>query len=437
MNNPEFKRNIWLELSLHRLIAAPVLLGLIFFVTMQTNDGAAITNTIAKSIFIIATILWGSQLAFSSVSDELQNRTWDNQRLSALPPFKLVWGKLFGATAFVWYIGLPCLFIMLFTSQANNGTSEFQIIIGLVLGALFTQALAFVSALIATKNNVAIPRGLNLLIIIVLMPIFGRMSYTKSSPIQLWYGCEFTLDGFVNTSLLVFTAWVWLASYRVMQAALQIKVKPWAMLVFVLFSTLYVLGFYNALTIGNFASVAFVFAVLMTYLGALTEKRDLVSVRRCVNLWAARTPAKALKDTPYFLILSIFCLSALPFTILDSSVSNLYSEKSMRDGQSFTIIAFVSVLLMLRDIGLLYFFSLSKKPQRAVMTTIFYMILLYVLFPLLLPKTLGFIFFPLILAPTVGEFGIPVLIGLVHFLVVTGLLYRQSIAMNKSLATSP
>ncbi|MES2500714.1 MAG: hypothetical protein V4570_09265 [Pseudomonadota bacterium] len=435
MNNPEFKRNIWLELSAHRLIAVPVLLGLIFYVAMQNENSAAISYTIAKSIFIIVTILWGSQLAFSSVSDELQNRTWDNQRLSALSPFKLVWGKLLGATAFAWYIGLLCLVMMLFTSQENIETSKFQIISGLVLGAMITQALAFVSALIAAKNNVAIPRGLNLLFIFVLVPILGRIIYISDQPTQAWYGQDFTYLGFVNVFLLIYTAWAWLASYRIMQAALQIKVKPWAMLSFVLFSAFYVLGFYNALTIGNFASLAFVFAVLMTYLGALTEKRDLASLRRCINPWIAKTPTKAFKDTPYFLILAVFCLIALPFTILDTEFSAFYSAKSLRAGQSFTIIGLMSMLLMTRDIGLLYYFSLSQKPQRAVMTTVFYLILLYVLFPLLLLKTLGFIFFPLILAPSVGQNGVPILVGLVHCLVVAGLLYRQHIDRKKSLAT--
>ena len=439
MNNPEFKRNLWLELTSHRLIAAPVILSLIFFVLMQNENDAGFTHSAALAIFVISSILWGSHLAFASVSDELQNRTWDNQRMSALSPFKLAWGKLFGATAFAWYIGVPCIIVVLLTtSKAYSSSiqlSNMSVVISLVLGALFAQALAFVSALIAAKSNVAVPRGVSLLFLFVLITVVAQIMFNTRNPIQTWYGQNFTRFDFINASLLAFTAWTWLACYRVMQSALQIKVKPWAMLGFVLFCAFYVLGFYNALTMGNFASLAFVFAVFMTYLGALTEKRDLVSVRRCINPWIARTPAKAFKETPYFFILAVFCFIALPFTLLDTSVSTLYSAKSMRNGQSFTIIGLMSVLLMLRDIGLLYFFSLNKKPQRAVTTTVFYMILLYVLFPLLLPKTLGFIFFPLILAPSVGEFGVPVLVGLVHFLVVAGLLYRQHLGMNKSLAS--
>lgn len=432
MNNPEFKRNIWLELSLHRLIAAPVLLGLIFFTAMQNDHGVSISHTIAKSIFIIATLLWGSQLAFSSVSDEWQNRTWDNQRLSALPPFELVWGKLFGATAFAWYIGLPCLAVMLFTFQSGSLSSEMQSIFGLILGALFTHALAFVSALIAAKNSVQIPKGLNLLVIFVLLPIFGRMLYADSITTQSWYGHDFNHQTFINLSLLNFTGWAWLACYRVMQVALQIKVKPWSILVFVSFIAFYVLGFYNNFNLGNFASLAFLISIFMVYLGAITEKRDLVSVSRFIQAWNAKSPEKALKETPYFIVLTVFSFTALCITFMDPPAALTSLEKSVFKGQSFALAGLVIILLMLRDIGLLYYFSLGKRPQRALTTTIFYLLVLYILLPLVLPSTIGFIAQPLMsLSQPSGVSG-ALILAFLHLLVVAGALYKQKIGMHKS-----
>lgn len=443
MNNPEFKRNIWLELSLHRLIAAPVLLGLIFFVLMQNDNGAGmgagITNSIAKSIFVIATILWGSHLAFASVSEELQNRTWDNQRMSALSPFKLAWGKLFGATAFAWYIGVPCVIAMLLTPSITYGskvqTSNVAVAMSLILGALFAQALAFVSALIAAKSNAAVPRGISLLFLFVLMPMVGQFLFDTRNPTQLWYGQELTRNGFINASLLAFTAWTWLASYRVMQSALQIKARPWAMLLFVLFCAFYIQGFYAAHSIGNFASIAFVLAVSMVYVGAVTEKRDLVSVRRCINPWLAQNPASALKETPYFVVLALFSVFALLLTLLGTNINDNFFFQNALHGQPFVWLGLVVVLLMLRDIGLLYYFSLGKKPQRAAMTTFFYLIVLYALLPLLLPNSVGLIAFPLkSLTQSTGVYGALVL-AIVHVAVVAGLLYKQHIDMNKSLAS--
>ena len=436
MSNPEFKRNIWLELSLHRLIAAPVLLGLIFFVLMQSDNDASFTHSAAQSIFIIATMLWGSHLAFASVSDELQNRTWDNQRMSALSPFKLAWGKLFGATAFAWYIGVPCIIVMLLTSSTTYGSSaqisNVSVVISLVLGALFAQALAFVSALIAAKSNVAVPRGISLLFLLVLMPMVGQIVFNTRNPVQMWYGQEFTRHDFVNASLLAFTAWAWLASYRAMQSALQIKVKPWAMLLFVLFCAFYTLGFYQARSLGNFASIVFILAVAMAYLGAITERRDLVSVRRCINPWLAQNSTSAIKETPYFVVLMVFSLFALLLTLVGTSINDNFFFKNALHNQPFALLGLVVFLLMLRDIGLLYYFSLSKKPQRAVMTTVFYLIVLYFLLPLLLPKSIGLLSYPLMsLAQSFGVYGALVL-AVLHVLVVAGLLYQQHLGMNKS-----
>ena len=49
INNPEFKRNILLELSVQRLIAVPVLLGLIFYVAMQNDSSGAIVTPSLKA----------------------------------------------------------------------------------------------------------------------------------------------------------------------------------------------------------------------------------------------------------------------------------------------------------------------------------------------------------------------------------------------------
>jgi hypothetical protein len=437
MNNPEFKRNIWLELSLHRLIAAPVLLGLIFFVLMQNDNVAGMTNAIAKSIFVIATMLWGSHLAFASVSEELQNRTWDNQRMSALSPFKLAWGKLFGATSFAWYIGVPCVIAMLLTPSMTYGSVQLtnvNVVISLVLGALLAQALAFVSALIAAKSNAAVPRGVSLLFLFVLMPIVGQFLFDTRQSAQLWYGYDFTRNDFINASLLAFTIWTWLASYRVMQSALQIKVRPWAMLSFVLFCAFYLHGFYDKSNQTSFVSLTFILSILFAYVGAVTEKRDLVSVRRCINPWLAQTPVKALKETPYFVVLAVFSFAALLLTLISEPAGGDFYLKFALHGQPFFLLGVVITLLMLRDIGLLYYFSLRKKPQRAVMSTFFYLIVLYVLLPLLLPNSVGLIAFPLkSLTQNTGVYG-ALILALVHEVVVAGLLYKQHIDMNKAIA---
>ena len=45
--NPEFKRYLWLEMTLHRLIATPVILGVFFFTAVRYGSAELAENTAA------------------------------------------------------------------------------------------------------------------------------------------------------------------------------------------------------------------------------------------------------------------------------------------------------------------------------------------------------------------------------------------------------
>jgi len=109
--NPELRRNLWLELSTHRLVAMPAVLFLVFvlFASRNVGDWAEIVFTTAVGLFIVIVPLWGTYKAAESVTDEVRDRTWDWQRLSALDPWRMTWGKLAGATAFTWYGAAICM----------------------------------------------------------------------------------------------------------------------------------------------------------------------------------------------------------------------------------------------------------------------------------------------------------------------------------------
>ena len=112
--NPELKRNLWLEFSLHRLVAMPAVLGLIFLGaalgTHPVSDvGVATTGLI---LFVGLTGVWGARRAAESVTEEFHSKTWDGQRMSAIGPWAMTWGKLAGSTSFAWYGALLCLAVV-------------------------------------------------------------------------------------------------------------------------------------------------------------------------------------------------------------------------------------------------------------------------------------------------------------------------------------
>ena len=124
--NPELRRNLWLELTVHRLMAVPVALGLLFALVYKLSgpDWAGPLATTAVSLFI-ALALWGGVQAGDAVHGEVRARTWDGQRMSAIEPWAMTWGKLAGAPSFAWYGGALCMVAYLFVSPeptAPTGT---------------------------------------------------------------------------------------------------------------------------------------------------------------------------------------------------------------------------------------------------------------------------------------------------------------------------
>ena len=118
--NPELRRNLWLEITTHRLLAMPVVLGLAFLAlaAIDKPNAAEHVGWLGLGGFVVLTMFWGARLAGNSIIDEITDKTWDWQRLSTLAPWTMTWGKLFGATVFAWYGGLTCLGVFLATPMA-------------------------------------------------------------------------------------------------------------------------------------------------------------------------------------------------------------------------------------------------------------------------------------------------------------------------------
>ena len=121
----EFRRNLWLELSPQRLIALPVIVLVLVLLNQVANRGdpGGLTD-LGSWVFYVMVFLWGSRRAAAAVSEEVNGDTWTGQRLSALSPAALVVGKLFGATAFIWYGGLVGL--GLYAAMGFRTTHEFS-----------------------------------------------------------------------------------------------------------------------------------------------------------------------------------------------------------------------------------------------------------------------------------------------------------------------
>ena len=120
--NPEFQRQLYLECSQARLIGIPLILSAVFTLSYFADNHRLASGSAqaAMTLFLIITLLWGARQAMDSVAEEYRDRTWDTQRLSALSPWQMVWGKWLGCTIMVWYAGLICLLVYLIANDKGQ-----------------------------------------------------------------------------------------------------------------------------------------------------------------------------------------------------------------------------------------------------------------------------------------------------------------------------
>jgi hypothetical protein len=131
--NPEFQRNLWLEMSPSRALLMPLVIALIFAV-FSLNEGLKGVGGAAAIIFFVVAIVWGPFKAARTVTDDVRDRTWDGQRMSSLSPAAMTLGKLFGSTIYCWYGAAFALAAMVVarTFGPEDGAAENPLLLELI-----------------------------------------------------------------------------------------------------------------------------------------------------------------------------------------------------------------------------------------------------------------------------------------------------------------
>jgi len=351
-------------------------------------------------------------------------------------------GKLWGATAFNWYVGALSLAVFAFSFDAGAAAialghwDVLRACTGLVFAALIAHATGFLSGLIAVRAGRAIRPSRTLPITVLGLIVFlgfGRLLFGQAEGAVQWFGAHWHGRDFMLVSLVTFTAWAWLGAYRLMSDMLQVRVIPWAGVAFVLFLSVYVWGFLDAAlpnSARTFAAIGASVGGAAVYVAAWKERRDWIVVRRCLHAWQEEPLDRALQATPDWAPVALFALVCALVTSLvptDAAWDLPIHYGPGRDIWDWLLYSpLTAVLLMFRDVGLLYFFSLGDRPERANSTTLVYLALLYVVVPSLLNfADLGFLALPLVPPSTQGGFWLGPFIAALHVGGVLMLLMRR------------
>ncbi|MBI3675319.1 MAG: hypothetical protein HY243_01710 [Proteobacteria bacterium] len=300
--NPEFRRNLWLELTPRRMTLMVVILALAFFAAALT--GQYRPAGLAEFLYYMIVVIWGARNAAISVVGEIRDRTWDSQRLSSLGAGEMMWGKLFGSTIYNWFGGAICLAVLLIYGFANNG------LVATILDAIYyvavgivAQSASLLASLVAVRRRQSHTRfEIFTYQVAGLIAALGAFYIWEAAdpagslvPRKLptdfipWWGQRLDARVFLLISLAIFTSWTLVGCYRQMRLELKMRNGPWVWASFLIFMGLYVAGFDAWLTqdpkMADWSTVALRLALAattyatFTYVMVLLEPKDRVLYR--------------------------------------------------------------------------------------------------------------------------------------------------------------
>ncbi len=386
--NPELRRNLWLELSAHRLVAMPVVLVLVLaLVSARSNAPWPLVFDAALWILVLVLHLWGGRNAADAVTEEVRDRTWDWQRLSSLGSWQMTWGKLFGATAFAWYGAAWCLAAMAIARALEPRDPGFGwTALALVGSAIALHGAALASSLQASRKDsrTAARIGVLVIVLVAFVAASGVRGPWNLEQEARWYGATFERLPFLALSAAAFGAWAVLGAYREMGRELKERALPWAYPAFGIFLGAYLAGFVDTDTAGYVrAAVLFSFlvALALVYFGIFADVTTAMGLRRIVASLHARERRRALEAAPYWAV-ALVLAALLTFIVeLLPAPESLFPRPGSWPG------AYPALVLLLgaaRDTGLLVFFALAARPRRVETAALLYIVLLWWVVPGLL-----------------------------------------------------
>jgi hypothetical protein len=452
--NPEIRRNIWLDFSLQRIVAMPIVIGLILLIAYWNGQDSTNYNPetlsyekvdkgfdfmffVAIALFEAIVIAWGSKNASDSILDEHNNRTWDWQRSHNLNPWEMTIGKLFGSTLYNWYGGVICLLVMVFTwpfLTSNQSELAFKLL-SLVITGIGCHAVSIILALLAIRKSDGrgrVKSGLYILVVFygilsVVSPYFYGLqnSFLESpGPVSTlsWYGLETSLNQYQFISMTIFSIWAVYGLFRNFRTEYQYLNGSFAWLGFLTYIVVNQLGthfdfglegekfqFSSSTQILISCLYLIYFVGLLSYAVILLEPKNFIVWKKFIEGVKQRNWKQMNYHAPlWFITYLVFwgvVLATMVFWMISDFAEighiSMFAQALKEFGLSSHSIPllFLSLpLFMARDFSILLYLHAAPRHKRALGATILYLAILYVLFPILLynaeAKNVIFLFLP-------------------------------------------
>ncbi|HKD47367.1 MAG TPA: hypothetical protein VKB67_06750 [Rhizomicrobium sp.] len=397
--NPEFQRNLWLELAPARILLMAGFVFCVLAIFSAAPPALPGPGFAATALYYFLVVLWGTRNAALSVIVEIRERTWDFQKLNAIHPFAMMWGKLFGSTSFVWFGGILCLPFIIYPVLQSRGPSMAAAELAvLILQGVLAQSVSLLTSLNLIRrhhNNWRLDAFLCQVTGIIAAFAFGFRGLLSASPQNQaatfsWWDMALDPQSFQSVSLAIFTAWALGGCLRAMRLELRLSNGPFVWLAFLAFLALYEAGFESwlarAIPGADFARHAGVFRLAAAgislassaYGMAFLEPKDPVQFRWLIVQIRSGRIARALLALDCWMLsfsATILCTLALAFAF-------------WRDPQSIGGVSASALILPLlaalgfftRDIGFFVLFRTWSR-ERGDFAAAGVLVVLYIVLP--------------------------------------------------------
>jgi len=403
LSNPELRRYIWSEFSPHRLVAMPALLGLLFF-GADALSGSLGVDQAAKGALVALLVIWGGRQAAGAVTDEVVGGTWDAQRMSAMGPWSLTWGKLLGATAYTWYGAAGCFLALLYA-----GRTSLEDMVSILLAALIAQGTSlYVGILLqrgqrptALAGTITLAQACGIAVVSVLIAQQFEWGFGQ---VRWW---DWVIDGdlFMLIAKGLALAWMLIGVYALMREELRYRPQPWTWLAFLVFASVFAAGFadpshltilYGTMIAVNVVplTVAYGTVSLLTLGAAVLASNDSVALRR----WLAASTAARQRPQALFLEAPAWVLGLLASLVLAVALTAAWS--AVPSPSWLPVMIWSTVVFQVRDLGVVLAVTMNSDRRRGAVGALIYLAALYVLLPLSLRGVVPDI--DMALTPTLG-----------------------------------
>lgn len=384
--NPELQRQLWLQFSPARLVVLPLMiLALMIGLHLTLPDRSAMAIAMASSaIFVVLVLLSGTRAAGTSVTDELNDHTWDQQRMSAMSPWSMAWGKLAGATSYAWYIGSLCITIGLIAVWVGHITvPALRLVLLAVLVGVFLQAMHLTIHLqLVHWRGAAARRGSATAILLVLVWVGVPLTQILRIDSVQWWGFAFDTLNFLLLSMGLLVMCVLVAAWRSMAEILMVRHWPWGWPALAVATTLYLCGFATSGRTTLLALVGLGTCVVLSYYSLMAEPQTRAQWQRVLTRAANRQWRLAIQLLPRWPSTVIL---ALPLAVVAALSTTILGEANAPFVQKWVIYQPLCVfLLMLRDSAMALYFSFSVKSRNPLASFATALLVLHGLLPWLL-----------------------------------------------------